>query len=67
MSNDAASLIIGIRTMKIKMFEGVVRVLGVIRHVLYLRMSFVFLLIKKWKAYFFFFWINKRAKVFWNF
>ena len=53
MSNDAASLIIGIRTMKIKMFEGVVRVLGVIRHVLYLRMSFVFLLIKKWKAYLF--------------
>lgn len=53
MSNDAASLIIGISTKKIKMFEGFVRVLGVIRHVLYLRMSFVFLLIKKWKAFFF--------------
>ena len=33
MGNDATCLVIGIGTMKIKMFDGVVRVLSNVRHV----------------------------------
>ena len=33
MGNDATCIIIGIETIKIKMFDGVVRTLGEVRHV----------------------------------
>jgi hypothetical protein len=33
MGNDATCTIIGIKTIKIKMFDGVVRTLGEVRHV----------------------------------
>ena len=41
MGNDATCLVIGIGTVKIKMFDGVVRVLSNVRHVLELRKNLI--------------------------
>ena len=41
MGNDATCPIIGIDTIKIKMFDGIVRVLSNVRHVLYLKKNLI--------------------------
>ena len=41
MGNDATCPIIGIDTVKIKMFDGIVRVLSNVRHVLYLKKNLI--------------------------
>ena len=43
MGNDATCLVIGISTMKIKMFDGIVRVLSNVRHVPELRKNLIYL------------------------